>query len=83
MDVTATGLDYAAYEDAFDRAFPPDFFASRYKCLVFVVWHALHRQGLTDEDFDTYLADSPTFSGVPAVVDDVPPLEGTTTPTFS
>jgi hypothetical protein len=72
--VTANGLDYAAYEDQFDRAVINDISAGRYKCWLYLVWHAMHRQGMTDKSFDDFLADAPSF-GAPERIEDVPPLE--------
>lgn len=74
MTVVANGLDYAAYEDTFDRSTIPDLAADRYKTYAFIVWHAMKRQGLTDADFPAFLAAAPEFKGA-ATVADVPPLE--------
>lgn len=80
-----TGLDYAAYEDTFDRSFWQDFFGGRYKCQVWIVWHALTRTGQTTQTFDEFLASSPQFEsdkdGAALEVDPVVPLEETTTST--
>lgn len=76
LTVQANGLDYAAYEDAYDRAVITDISAGRFKCWIFLVWHAMKRQGMTEKSFDDFLADSPQF-GAPEKVEDVPPLEKT------
>lgn len=86
VDGECTGLDYAAYEDEFNRSFWTDFFGGRYKCQVWIVWHAMKRTGQTEDDFDAFLASTPQFEplteGGPALeVDEVPPLGERTTPT--
>lgn len=72
--VTANGLDYAAYEDEFDKAAVRDIAAGRYKTFMFLCWHAMKRQQLTEQTFDEFLAESPTF-GADEKVEEVPPLE--------
>lgn len=73
VDVTATGLDYTAYEDTFDRAALTDLAADRYKAYVYIVWHALHRQGLTTLDFPAFADTTPQFGAAPES-SEVPPL---------
>ena len=46
----------------------------RYKTFMFLCWHAMKRQGQTEQTFEEFLADSPTFTA-PEKVEDVPPLE--------
>ena len=75
LTVTASGPDYAAYEDTFDRPAINDLVNGRYKFWCFVLWHALQRQGLTEQDFDGFLADAPQFT--PGKVEDPVPLEST------
>jgi len=74
--VTANGLDYAAYEDAFDKAAITGIAEGRYKTWVYLCWHAMHRQELTTLSFDEFLAETPKF-GAPEKVEPVPPLEST------
>ena len=74
LTVTASGLDYAAYEDTFDKAAITGIAEGRYKTWVWLCWHAMQRQGLTEQTFDQFLEDSPTFVA-PEKVEDVPPLE--------
>ena len=74
LTVTASGLDYAAYEDAFDKPAIAGIAEGRYKTWVFLVWHAMHRQSLTTQTFEEFLATTPQF-GAPEKVEDVPPLE--------
>jgi hypothetical protein len=74
--VTAGGLDYAAYEDRFDKAAIAGISEGRYNCYVFIVWHAMHRQKLTDLTFDDFLATTPQF-GAPEKAEEIVPLEST------
>ena len=74
LTVTASGLDYAAYEDQFDKPAIAGISEGRYKTFMFLCWHAMKRQNLTEQTFDEFLADSPTFTA-PEKVEDVPPLE--------
>ena len=74
LEVTASGLDYAAYEDAYDRAAITSITEGRYKCYVFIVWHAMHRQGLTALTFDEFLDTTPQF-GNATKSEDIVPLE--------
>jgi hypothetical protein len=74
LTVVASGLDYAAFEDEFDKAAITSISEGRYKTFMFLCWHAMKRQDLTEQTFDEFLAESPTF-GAPEKVEDVPPLE--------
>ena len=74
LTVVASGLDYAAFEDEFDKAAITSISEGRYKTFMFLCWHAMKRQDLTEQTFDEFLAESPTF-GAPENVEDVPPLE--------
>lgn len=74
LTVKASGLDFAAYEDQFDKAAITGISEGRYKTFMFLCWHAMQRQGLTEQTFDEFIADSPTFTA-PEKVEDVPPLE--------
>lgn len=74
LTVTASGLDYAAYEDRFDKPAIQGIAEGRYKCWVFLVWHAMERQELTEVTFEEFLASTPQF-GAPEKVEEVPPLE--------
>lgn len=73
LAVEANGLDYVAYEDEFDKATLADIAAGRYKTFMFLCWHAMHRQSLTEQTFDEFLAESPTFSSEEKV-EDIAPL---------
>ena len=74
LEITASGPDYAAYEDTFDRAVIGAMSEGRYKCWVWLLWHAMQRQGKTDKTFDEFLADSPAFTP-PRRAEDIVPLE--------
>jgi hypothetical protein len=74
LTVVASGLDYAAFEDEFDKAAITSISEGRYKTFMYLCWHAMKRQDLTEQTFDEFLAESPTF-GAPEKVEDVPPLE--------
>lgn len=77
LAVVANGLDYAAYEDAYDKAALPAIAEGRYKTWTFLVWHAMHRQGMTPLSFDEFLASSPDYGVADASEDELPPLEST------
>ena len=74
LTVVASGLDYVAYEDAFDKPAIAGIAEGRYKTWVYLVWHAMNRQALTTQTFEEFLATTPQF-GAPEKVEDVPPLE--------
>jgi hypothetical protein len=74
LTVVASGLDYAAFEDEFDKAAITSISEGRYKTFMYLCWHAMKRQDLTEQTFDEFLAESPTF-GAPEKVEDVAPLE--------
>lgn len=76
LTVTASGLDYAAYEDTFDKAAISGIAEGRYKTWVYLCWHAMQRQDLTKLTFDEFLASTPQF-GAPEKAEDVLPLEST------
>lgn len=75
LTVTASGPDYAAYEDTFDRAALTDLASGRYKFWCFILWHAMKRQEMTTESFDEFLAAGPQFT--PGKAEEVVPLEST------
>jgi hypothetical protein len=74
LEVKTSGLDYAAYEDEFDKPAIAGISEGRYKTFMWLVWHAMKRQQLTEQTFDDFLSDSPTFTQ-PERVEEVPPLE--------
>jgi hypothetical protein len=76
LTVTASGPDYAAYEDRYDRSVVTSLSEGRYNCYMFIVWHAMHRQKLTDLTFDDFLATTPQF-GAPEKAEEIVPLEST------
>lgn len=73
LAVTCNGSDYAAYEDAFDRVAINDIFSGRYKCWVYLLWHAQTRQGTTTLTFDEFLDSTPHFEP-PTKAEDIVPL---------
>lgn len=73
VEVVATGLDYAAYEDTFDKPTVAGISEGRYKTFMFLVWHSMKRQDMTTKTFDEFLAESPVFAA-PERVEDVPAL---------
>ena len=77
LEVTANGLDYAAYEDTFDKPALPSIAEGRYKTWTYLVWHAMHRQGMTPDTFDEFLASSPDYGVSAEAEDELPPLEST------
>lgn len=77
LEVTANGLDYAAYEDTFDKAALPAIAEGRYKTWTFLVWHAMVRHDLTEETFEEFLAASHDYGVSEKSEDDLPPLEST------
>ncbi len=74
LQVTASGLDYAAYEDRFDKPAIKGIAEGRYVTWIFLVWHAMERQSLTKLTFEEFLASTPDF-GAPEKAEEVPPLE--------
>jgi hypothetical protein len=77
LSVTANGLDYAAYEDTFDKAALPSIAEGRYKTWTFLVWHAMHRQAMTTLTFDEFLGSSPDYGVAENGEDEIVPLEST------
>ena len=59
VDVTAAAPDYAAYEDRFDRSAPLSL--DRYSFYMFIIWHAMHRQKLTELSYEEWMETAPTF----------------------
>jgi len=76
LTVTTSGLDYAAYEETFDKPAIAGIAEGRYRCYVYLVWHAMQRQGMTTLTFEEFLATTPQF-GAPEKAEDIVPLEST------
>ncbi len=74
VTVQATGSDYAAFEDEFDKPVIASISEGRYKTWLWLCWHAMHRQELTTKTFDEFLAASPQFHAAEKV-EEVLPLE--------
>lgn len=60
--VTASAPDYVAYEQRFDKSIIDGMSRGIWTTYMFVLWHAMDRQGLTDLSWDAWLASSPKFS---------------------
>lgn len=60
--VTAAAPDYVEYEMRFNRSILAGMSEGLWSVYMFVVWHAMKRQGLTSLDWDAWLATSPTFA---------------------
>ena len=78
LTVTASGLDYAAYEDRFDRSANFGVMEYRYVAWVFICWHAMHRQKLTELTYEEFLDSTPEVHREVKVEEPVP-LERTPT----
>ncbi len=76
VTVTASGPDYAAYEDTYDRSIINAMATGQYRAYTFLVWHAMHRQKLTEMTFEQFLDTTPQF-GAPESVEEIVPLEST------
>jgi hypothetical protein len=76
LAVTASGLDYAAYENTYDRTVISALGERRYTAWCFLVWHAMFRQDLTKQTFDEFLATTPQFDSS-GEAEDIVPLEST------
>jgi len=76
LTVTTSGLDYAAYEETFDKPAIAGIAEGRYRCYVYLVWHAMQRQGMTTLTFEEFLATTPQFRA-PEKAEDIVPLEST------
>lgn len=72
VEVTASAPDYAAYEERFDKSAPLSM--DRYTFYMFVIWHAMFRQKLTELTWDEWLETNPTFDRR-AGNEEPPPLE--------
>jgi hypothetical protein len=76
LTVTAGGSDYAAYEDRFDKPIITAMAGGQYRAYVFLVWHAMHRQKLTELTYEEFLDTTPQFHS-PESVEEIVPLEST------
>lgn len=76
VETFTAGSDYIAYEAHFNRPWIPDMATGSYTAQLFVVWHSLKRQGLTELDFEAFADTTPMFDSVKDEdVDPVVPLE--------
>jgi homogentisate 1,2-dioxygenase len=73
LKVTASGPDYIAYETTFGASVLTALSERRYAAWLFLVWHALNRQKLSEMTWDEFVASTPEFaSGEP---EEIVPLE--------
>lgn len=59
VNVTTSAPDYAAYEERFDKSAPMSL--DRYTFYMYVIWHAMKRQALTDLPYEEWLGNGPQF----------------------
>lgn len=76
IPVTAGAPEYAAYEERFNRSIVLAMNESMWSAYTFVLWHAMSRQGLTDLDWQAFLASDPQW-GRELVSEEPRPLERT------
>ena len=62
VNVTASAPDYVAYEMEFNRSILAGMSEGLWSVYMYVVWHAMKRQDLTELGWDAWLATSPTFA---------------------
>jgi hypothetical protein len=73
VTVTASGPDYLAYEERFNLSVLSALGERRYSAWLFLVWHAMHRQGLTEKDWAAFVVETPMFE--PGEPEEIVPLE--------
>lgn len=59
--VTASAPDYIEYEMRFNKSVIQGMSDGMWSVYMFIVWHAMHRQGLTALDWEPWLETAPTF----------------------
>jgi hypothetical protein len=59
--VTASAPDYVAYEQRFNRSVLEGLSGGLWSVYMFVLWHAMDRQSLTDLSWEAWLDTSPVF----------------------
>lgn len=62
VSVTASAPDYVAYEQRFDKSIITGMNSGLWSVYMFVVWHAMQRQSLTDLSWEAWLDTSPVFA---------------------
>lgn len=80
LEVTAGGPDYIAYEERFDKSANLAILGYTYTGWVFVCWHAMQRQGMTELSYEDFVATTPQLQRE-AKVEEIVPLEEATTST--
>lgn len=80
LEVTAGGPDYIAYEERFANSANIAILSVMYTAWVFVCWHAMQRQGLTEMSYEDFVATTPELHRE-AKVEEIVPLEEATTST--
>lgn len=61
IPVTASAPDYVAYEQRFNKSILEGMSNGLWSVYMFVIWHAMFRQGLTQMSWDDWLETSPVF----------------------
>jgi hypothetical protein len=62
VNVTASAPDYVAYEQRFNKSILEGMSSGLWSVYMFILWHAMERQKLTELSWDAWLDTSPTFS---------------------
>lgn len=73
IEVTANHRDYEAYELRYQRSAPEAMDKGFLSVWIFLVWHSMHRRGLTDLDYEAWLDTNPKVMPG-AKVEELPPL---------
>ena len=60
-DVIVAAPDFVAYEAKYNQPIIKALSDLSYTAYLFLIWNAMHRQGITDASFDDWLAKAPTF----------------------
>lgn len=61
VNVTASAPDYVAYEQTFNKSILEGMQHGLWSVYMYVIWHAMFRQGLTQMSWDEWLDSSPSF----------------------
>jgi len=72
LKVKASGTDYAAYEEKFERSSYLDVIGMHYRAWTFIPWHAASRQGLTKLTFEEFEGLTPEIDTQAKVEENVP-----------
>ena len=79
VNVTASAPDYVSYEQEFNKSVVLGMQNGMWSCYMYVIWHAMFRQGLTALSWADWLDSSPEFdaelkSEEPVPLDQTAPL---------